>query len=447
MVYIPHSPDEEKEMLSSLGLKSFEELYSHIDPSLLVSEEVFEKLGKPLAEAQIENYFKSLADKNKQLIHFAGAGAYDRYVPAVIDYLVERGEFLTAYTPYQPEVSQGTLTAIFEYQTVIAELTGMDVANASMYDGGSALAEAVLMARAIKGKGDTVVLSSTIHPLYREVVKTYLYGYRDNVEEIPFNEEGVTDLNRLEEVLKTKQVHALAVQYPNFFGFVEPLEEISRLANLYGVPLIVVTDPVALAVLKPPGDFNADIVVGEGQQLGIPLSFGGPYLGFFATKQKYVRKMPGRLVGMAEDVNGKRAFTLVLQTREQHIRRERATSNICSNQNLMALRALIYVATLGKEGLREVAKQSISKARYLYKKLLAAGWENPFKNEKFLWEFPIKRDNAKGLRKKALDGGFLFGIELDRFYPSLEDTLLVAVTEKRTKREMDNLLSLLSEEN
>jgi glycine dehydrogenase subunit 1 len=441
MAYIPHSPDETQEMLSFIGVKNFKELYSHIDEGLLFKGEL--NLPNPLSEAEILKTFKGWAEKNRELTIFAGAGAYDRYIPAAVDYLAERGEFLTSYTPYQPEVSQGTLTAIFEYQTVIANLTGMDVANASMYDGASALAEAVLMARAIKGKGDTVVLSSAIHPLYRRVTKTYLYGYRDKVVEIPVTPEGVTDIEKLKEVLEREKVHALAVQYPNFFGFVEPLKEIGELAQKYGVPFIVVADPIALAILKPPALFGADIVVGEGQQLGNPLYFGGPYLGFFATRQKYVRKMPGRLVGMAEDIEGKRAFTLVLQTREQHIRRERATSNICSNQNLMALRALIYVALLGKEGLREVAKQSVAKARYLYRNLTALGWENPFKNEQFLWEFPVKHPRAEELRRKALKEGFMFGVELERFYPHMENTLLVAVTEKRTKEEMDKLLSLL----
>ncbi len=439
--YLPHSPEEEKEMLSEIGLSSFEELYSHVPENLLFKGRL--NLPEPLSEPEIVSKFEGLAEKNKVLKIFAGAGAYDRYIPAAIDYLVERGEFLTAYTPYQPEVSQGTLTAIFEYQTVIAELTGMDVANASMYDGGSALAEAVLMARAVKGKGDTVVVSKTVHPLYREVVKTYLYGYRDNYIEIPYDGSGTTDLNFLEEVLKEKKVHALAVQYLNFFGFVEPLKEIGELAQKYGVPLIVVAEPVSLSVLKPPADFGADIVVGEGQPLGIPLSFGGPYLGFFATKQKYVRKMPGRLVGMAEDIEGKRAFTLVLQTREQHIRRERATSNICSNQNLMALRALIYVALLGPEGLKKVALLSASKARYLYEGLLQKGWKNPFSGGRFLWEFPIRHEGAAGKRKKLLKKGFMFGIDLQRFYPELKDTLLLAVSEKRTKGEMEELLNLI----
>ncbi len=438
MTYIPHTEEDVKRMLHALGLKSIGELYGHIDESLLFRGEL--NLPAPLSEPEIAELFGKLSEKNAILKIFAGAGAYDRYIPPAVDYLVERGEFLTSYTPYQPEVSQGTLTAIFEYQTVIAELTGMEVANASMYDGGSALAEAVLMARAVRGKGDTVVLSSTIHPLYREVVKTYLRGYGDRIEELPFTEEGITDLERLEEILKTEKVHALAVQYPNFFGFVEPLEEISKLARTYGVPLVVVAEPVSLSVLKPPGELGADIVVGEGQPLGIPLSFGGPYLGFFATRQKYVRKMPGRLVGMAEDMEGKRAFTLVLQTREQHIRRERATSNICSNQNLMALRALIYIALLGPEGLRRVAKLSVSKARYLYNGLKKLGWENPFKNEHFLWEFPIFHPEAGKLRKELLKRGFLFGVPLGDFY-GLENTLLVAVTERRKKKEMDEILN------
>ena len=439
--YLPHSPEEKEQMLKELGLKSVEELYSHIPEGLLFEGEL--NLPEPLSEPEIVETFKRLAEKNQTLTIFAGGGAYDRYIPAAIDYLVERGEFLTAYTPYQPEVSQGTLTAIFEYQTVIAELTGMEVANASMYDGASALAEAVLMARAIKNRGDTVVVSQTVNPLYREVVKTYLFGYRDKIVEIPFNGEGTTDLNLLEDALKNNEVHALAVPYVNFFGFVEPLKEIGEIAQRYGVPLVVVAEPISLAILTPPSQFGADIVVGEGQPLGIPLSYGGPYLGFFATRQKYVRKMPGRLVGMAEDIEGKRAFTLVLQTREQHIRRERATSNICSNQNLTALRALIYVAFLGKEGLKEVAKLSISKARYLYKNLLQKGWKNPFNNERFLWEFPIQKEGASQIRKNLLRDGFLFGIDLERFYPELKDTLLVAITEKRTKREMNSLLNLL----
>ncbi|MCS7277986.1 MAG: aminomethyl-transferring glycine dehydrogenase subunit GcvPA, partial [Aquificaceae bacterium] len=339
------------------------------------------------------------------------------------------------------EASQGTLQAIFEYQSLMCELTGMDVANAGVYDGGSALAEAILMARAIRGEGFRVVLSEGIHPYYREVVKTYLMGYKDEIILSSLEERGYTDLNRLEDFVKDGKAHALAVQYPNFLGFVEPLEEIAWVSKRYEVPLVVVCDPVALALLKPPGELGADIVVGEGQQMGIPLNFGGPYAGFFCTKMEYVRKMPGRLVGMAEDVEGKRAFTLVLQTREQHIRRERATSNICTNQNLMALANLLYMVLLGKEGIKEVAVQSLSKAIYFKERLLELGLEEVYTG-KHLWEFPLRGMKVKELYEKALKAGFLFGVPLESF--GYADTLLIAVTEKRTKEEMDRLVEALA---
>ena len=430
-MFIPHSEEETESILKRLGLSSLEDLFSHIDPSLLSDPP---DLPEPMAEEQIRKYFKGLASKNRPLVYFAGAGSYDRIVPAVIPYILSRGEFLTAYTPYQPEASQGTLQAIFEYQTLIAELTGMDVANASMYDGASALAEAVLMARAIRGKGKRVILSEGVNPLYRRVVKTYLLGYGDEVSIVGLSQEGTTDLNALEDQLRDGEAHAVAVQYPNFFGYIERLKEIGELTRSYEVPLIVVADPVALALLKPPGEFEADIVVGEGQQLGIPMNFGGPYVGFFATRERYVRKMPGRLVGMAEDIEGKRAFTLVLQTREQHIRRERATSNICTNQNLMALANLLYLCLLGKEGLREVARQSISKAYYLKRGLISLGFEEVFSG-RHLWEFPLKIKGAKDLWRKLLERGFMLGIPTD-----MDDILLIAVTEKRTKEEIDKLL-------
>ncbi len=440
-MYIPHSEEETGTLLSELGLKSLEELFSHISPDLLNPPK---NLPEPKSEEELRRFFRELAERNKNLICFAGAGSYDRIIPSVIWYLIERGEFLTAYTPYQAEASQGTLQAIFEYQTIICELTGMEVANASVYDGASALAEAILMARAIKGKGNSVVLSSAINPLYRRVVKTYLEGYKDEIKEISYTEEGTTDLNELEDALKRGSAHALAVQYPNFFGLIEPLKEISELAKEYDVPFIVIADPIALSILKPPGDFGADIVVGEGQQLGIPMNFGGPYVGFFATREKYIRKIPGRLVGLAEDIEGKRAFTLVLQTREQHIRRERATSNICTNQNLMAIANLIYVCLLGKEGLREVAIQSISKAFYLKERLLSIGFEEVFKGN-HLWEFPLKYKNAEKLWKSIVQKGYLFGVPLRKFYSELEDSLLLAVTEKRTKEEIDNLVDLIQQ--
>ncbi|MFN3599316.1 MAG: aminomethyl-transferring glycine dehydrogenase subunit GcvPA [Aquificaceae bacterium] len=436
-MHIPHSQQETQKILKTLGLSSLEDLFSHIDPSLFSKS----KLPPPKSEEELRRYLKELSSQNKELVCFAGFGAYDRIVPSVVWQILSRGEFLTAYTPYQPEVSQGTLQAIFEYQTLICELTNMDVANASMYDGGSALAEAVLMARAIKGKGKKVILSQGVHPFYREVVKTYLRGYEDEISLPPLTEEGYTDFEKLEGSLKDGQAHALVVQYPNFLGFVEPIKEISELAKRYQVPFVVCANPIALSILKPPGSFGADIVVGEGQQLGIPLNFGGPYVGFFATRMEYVRKMPGRLVGMAEDIEGKGAFTLVLQTREQHIRRERATSNICTNQNLMALANLIYMVVLGKKGLRQVAIQSLSKALYLREKLLNIGFEEIYKG-KHLWEFPLKHEKAQELYKKALEHGFLFGVPLKDF--GYENSLLIATTERRTREEIDKLVEVLS---
>ncbi|MFN7066001.1 MAG: aminomethyl-transferring glycine dehydrogenase subunit GcvPA, partial [Aquificaceae bacterium] len=297
-MYIPHSQQETQKILKTLGLSSLEDLFSHIDPSLFSKP----SLPPPKTEEELRKYVKELKSENRELVCFAGFGAYDRIVPSVIWQVLNRGEFLTAYTPYQPEASQGTLQAIFEYQSLICELTNMEVANASMYDGGSALAEAVLMARTIRERGKRVVLSEGIHPFYKEIIKTYLRGYEDEISLIPLTEEGYTDLEKAEESLKDGQAHALVVQYPNFLGFVEPIKEASELAKKYEVPFVVCADPIALSILKPPGSFGADIVVGEGQQMGIPLSFGGPYIGFFATRMEYVRKMPGRLVGMAEDI-------------------------------------------------------------------------------------------------------------------------------------------------
>ncbi len=441
-MYVPHSEEETREILSLLGLSSLEDLFSHIDPSLLAAPK---NLPAPRSEEELRAYFTELAERNRKLVCFAGAGSYDRIIPSAVWSLLERGEFLTAYTPYQAEASQGTLQAIFEYQTVIAELTGMEVANASMYDGASALAEAILMARAIRGKGSRVVISSSVNPFYRRVVRTYLQGYGDEIEEVPYTQEGTTDIEALERLLKDGEAHALAIQYPNFFGYVEPLREVGELARKYEVPFVVVADPVALAILRPPGEFGADIVVGEGQQLGIPMNFGGPYVGFFATRERFVRKMPGRLVGLAEDVEGRRAFTLVLQTREQHIRRERATSNICTNQNLMALANLIYVSLLGKEGLKEVARQSVSKAMYLKRALLELGFEEVFSG-KHLWEFPLRRENSLPLWREILKRGYMLGVPLEEFYPQLKNSLLIAVTEKRAREDMDRLVYILERE-
>ena len=433
-MFIPHPDEERDSLLKLLNLSSLEDLYSHIDPSLLTKISLGDK---PHSEEELRRLFYKLSSKNKPLICFAGFGAYDRIVPSVIWQILNRGEFLTAYTPYQAEASQGTLQAIFEYQSLICRLTGMDIANASMYDGASALAEAVLMGRAVKGKGEKVVLSVGIHPYYRQVVRTYLRGYSDQIVEVGLDAEGKTDLNLLEESIKDGRAHALAVSYPNFLGYVEDLESIGKLCRDYQVPFIVVADPIALSILEPPYRFGADIVVGEGQQLGIPMNFGGPYVGFFATKKEYIRKLPGRLVGLAEDMDGNRAFTLVLQTREQHIRRERATSNICTNQNLMALANVIYMCLLGSEGLRKVALHSLSKAMYLKERLLNLGFSQVYEG-KHLWEFPLRHPKVRQLHERLLQRGFLFGVLLDNF--GFKDTTLLATTEKRTKEEIDQLV-------
>jgi len=435
-MYIPHSEDETREILSFLGLGSLEDLFSHIDPDLLQETE---GLPPPRSEEDLRRYFKELAGLNRETVIFAGGGAYDRIIPSVIWEILSRGEFLTAYTPYQAEASQGTLQAIFEYQSLICELTAMEVANASMYDGASALAEGVLMAGSIKGTGSAVLLSEGINPFYRDVVKTYLQGHEDEIRLVPLGSEGTTDLESLRRELEKGGVYAVVVQYPNFLGYVEDLKEVSALAKEFDALLVVSADPIALTVLKPPGEFGADIVTGEGQQLGVPLNFGGPYVGFFATREEYVRKMPGRLVGMAEDLEGKRAYTLILQTREQHIRRERATSNICTNQNLLALANLIYMNLLGAEGMREVAVQSLSKALMLKEGLLDLGFKEVFSGH-HLWEFPLSHPRSTDLRKKLLKRGFLFGLEIGRWFPHLDQALLIAVTEKRTEEEIEALI-------
>ncbi len=440
-MFIPHSPEETESLLRELGLVSLEDLFSHIDKELLNSSF---NLPTPKSEEEIRTFFKEIAQHNRDLIYFTGAGSYDRIIPSALEYLISRGEFLTPYTPYQAEASQGTLQAIFEYQTLICELTAMEVANASMYDGASALAEAVLMGRNIRKSAEgKILLSEGINPLYKQTVKTYLTNSAHQIEEIKVSPEGITDLSLLEDYLKKERVDIFVVQYPNFFGFIEPLKDIGDIVHKYGTIFIVVADPIALSLLKPPGYFGADIVVGEGQQLGLPMNFGGPYVGFFATREKYIRKLPGRLVGMAQDIEGKRAFTLILQTREQHIRREKATSNICTNQNLMALANLIYLCLLGRKGLQEVALQSLSKAIYLKERLKSLGFEEVFSG-KHLWEFPLKKENARKLWDKLLKKGYMLGIPLENL--GLKNTLLIAVTEKRTRQEIDNLMEVLGGE-
>ena len=443
--YLSNTPSQQREMLAAIGVSSIEDLLTRIPKKARLNRPL--DLPPALAEIELIRSMRSLAATNADAERYAcflGGGHYDHHVPVVINHLISRGEFFTAYTPYQPEASQGTLRTIYEYQTMIAELTGMDVANASIYDGGSALAEAALMAHSVTDR-DQIVVSSAVHPLYRDVMATYCSGPHLNIKEAPW-ESGVTSLDRLERLV-TKQSAAVIVQSPNFFGCLEDVEQVAAMAHSKGALLIVVVaDAVTLGLLRPPGACSADIVVGEGQGLGIPMSFGGPNLGLFATKQELVRRMPGRLAGATVDKDGERGFVLTLQTREQHIRREKATSNICTNVALCALMSTIYLAVMGKQGLRRVGELCLAKAHYAAEKLKSVpgvrlAFQAPFFHE-FVLQLPKSPDGVvKALAKQKI----LAGIPLDRYEPQLKDSLLVAVTENRTREEIDAFAHHLAE--
>jgi glycine dehydrogenase subunit 1 len=366
-----------------------------------------------------------------------GAGVYDHYIPSIVDHVISRSEFYTAYTPYQPEISQGELQAIFEFQTMICELTGMDVANSSMYDGGTALAEAAMLATG-QTKRRTILISEAIHPEYKEVVKTYAKGQKLQVEEVPLN-NGVTDIESLKNQL-TDDVACVLVQYPNFFGRIESLREIEPVVHGNHSLFIVSANPVALGILTPPGKFGADIVTGDAQPFGIPQSFGGPHCGFFAVSKKFMRKIPGRLVGQTTDENGNRGFVLTLQAREQHIRREKATSNICSNQALNALAASVTMTALGKKGIREMAIGNIQKANYAKNVFKQNGFEIVYDGPSFN-EFVVKLDKpVEGLTSYLLQSGVIGGYDLGKVDPKYAGQMLVCVTEIRTKEEIDTFV-------
>jgi glycine dehydrogenase subunit 1 len=393
-----------------------------------------------MAEMDVAAYMRGLAARNisaADSVCFLGAGAYDHYIPAVIDHLLSRQEFYTAYTPYQPEISQGTLQAIFEYQTMICMLTGMDVANASMYDGASALAEAAIMACGATRRSEVVALES-IHPQSRSVLKTYA-RFRDIHVVTCGRKDGAADIDDLKSKV-SRSTAAVVVQSPNFFGIIEEIEEMAAVAHESGALLIVCCDPISLGLLKSPGAMGADIVVGEGQALGNPLSFGGPYLGFYAATDKLMRKMPGRIAGQTVDAHGRRGFVLTIQAREQHIRREKATSNICSNQALCALAATIYLTAMGKEGLRDTASQCAMKAHYAYDTLIGTGRFSPVFDAPFFKEFAVRFDgDVNALNAALLDDGIIGGYDLGRFDKNLSGAWLLAVTEKRTKQQIDAL--------
>lgn len=442
MEYLPQTPHDQEEMLKTIGVASLEDLLREVPQAVRLKRPL--RLSPPLSQFELIQEMEALSQKNtgaNRHICFLGAGAYDHIIPPIVHHIISRSEFSTAYTPYQAEMSQGLLQAIYEYQTMISEITGMDVANASIYDGASALAEAALMALRIT-KRSTILLSDAIHPSYRQVAMTYLSGQKFPCTGIPLK-DGRTDLDALKKV-SWDTVAAVAIQHPNFLGCLEDAAAVERMAHRSGALLIIIADPLSLGLLKPPGEYGADIAVGEGQVLGSSLSFGGPYLGYFATRKDYVRQMPGRLVGATLDAAGRPGFCLTLQTREQHIRRERATSNICTNVTLTALAATVYLAALGTEGLKEVALSCLQKSHYAQAKMCALPeFERAF-SPPFFKEFTIKsRRNPARINKKLLKAGILGGLDLGRFYPSLEGCLLFCVTEKRTKGEIDRLVDVL----
>jgi len=446
MRYIPHTEKDIREMLAKIGVKNIEQLFDSIPQELRLGER---QLGLPKSLSELElTAFLGRAQKRNvnaaEVSLFLGAGAYRHFSPALIDHLILRGEFATSYTPYQPEVSQGTLQAIFEFQTMIAMLTGMDIANASMYDGASALAEAVIMAGRITNKQE-ILISRTVHPEYRQVVETYTKANQIELVEIPFTANGKTDLDSILNRL-SDQTAAVVLQSPNYFGVVEEYAGLKKQLTGRGVLLIVVVaEALSLGILKPPGERGADIVVGEGQSFGLPLSYGGPYVGFFATQDKFLRQLPGRLAGETVDREGRRSYVLTLSTREQHIRRERATSNICTNQGLCALAATIYLATMGKQGLREVALLNVRKADYLKNRLRKIkGFKIRFDADTFN-EFVLECPKpAEEIRDSLLqEANILAGVPLGTPYPDLANCLLLCATELNTQEEMDRLAEKL----
>ncbi|MGI6423676.1 MAG: aminomethyl-transferring glycine dehydrogenase subunit GcvPA [Tepidanaerobacteraceae bacterium] len=439
MRYISHGPKEIDGMLKSLGLTDIKSLYEDIPDTVKLAGEM--DIPQPQSEVELRRELQNISKKNKasDYVNFIGGGAYDHYVPAVVNAVVSRSEFYTSYTPYQAERSQGTLAAIFEYQSMISNLTGMDVVNASIYDGASSLGEAILMACNIKKK-NKVVLSGAIHPEYITTAQTYSFGADIDAVVTPYTPGFETDWENINN-LTDDNTAALVVSMPNFFGVLEDIKQAQKFAREKDIMLIVSANPISLALLKPPSEYGADIVVGEGQPLGNPLNFGGPYLGFMGTKSKYVRRMPGRIVGETVDADGKRAFVLTLQAREQHIRREKATSNICSNQALNALAATVYLSYLGKKGLKDVAYHSHAKARYF----IEEAEKNGIKviNSKVFNELVIEVNDLDSKYQKALDSNILPGLKLEKFYPQEKNKLLVAFTEKRTKQEIQELIRIL----
>ncbi len=442
--YLPMTTEDKKEMLSFLGINDVNELFSDIPENIRFKGKL--NIPAALSEPEVVKYFSNLANKNvdsSNHAYFLGAGIYDHYIPSTVNHVISRSEFYTAYTPYQPEISQGELQAIFEFQTMICELTGMEVSNSSMYDGPTALAEAANLA--VGGTtGKKVLVSKAVHPESRSILKVNAKGQGYDVVEIDLK-EGVTDLAALEQAMD-EQTAAVIVQYPNFFGSIEDLTAIEKIAHQHKSLFVVSSNPLALGILQPPGAFGADIVVGDVQPLGIPMQLGGPTCGFFAVKDKLMRKIPGRIVGQTTDHEGRRGFVLTLQAREQHIRREKATSNICSNQALIALAASVAMSAFGKRGVQEMAIMNVQKTQYAKSQVAKLeGYELPFSAPVFN-EFVVKvPGNAGELNRSLLSRQIVGGYDLGRDYPELEGHVLIAVTEIRTKEEIDSFVQGLEE--
>ena len=444
MRYIPNSHEERDEMLSVVGLSNAKDLFRSIPENVQLNRAL--NVTDPLAESEVISAMETMAAKNTAATKpsFLGAGVYSHFSPTIVDHLIQRSEFFTSYTPYQPEISQGTLQYIFEFQTLVCQLTGMEVANASMYDGSTAMAEAYLMAQRVTRR-EKIVVAKSVHPEYREVAATYDQHGDSEIVEIGFDDTSgrVNGLDALDD-----KTAALVVQSPNFFGCIENLKSLADAAHAVGALfIVVVTEAISFGLLRSPGECGADIVVGEGQSWGIPMSFGGPHLGLFATREKYVRNMPGRLCGVAYDKNGKRGFVLTLSTREQHIRREKATSNICTNQGLIALAATIYMESMGRKGLQEVAEQNAQKARYAAKQIAAVdGYELPY-SAPFFNEFVVRaaKPAAGILESIRANKGIVGGLALSKYFGGHDNDLLICVTETNTRSQIDQLAASLAD--
>ncbi len=441
MRYLPNSPADRQAMLAATGHAHIDELFEQIHSDLRLKGKL--NLPGPLSESEILDFFRqAAAESSCDYVSLLGAGAYSHYCPVVVDAMLSRGEFFTAYTPYQAEIAQGTLQAMFEFQTMMTQLTGMEVSNASLWDGSTATTEAALMAMRVTHR-QRVVLAKTLHPEYRQIVRTYMQNQNVELVEVPYAVSGQIDLAQLESAVDSHTA-AVVVQSPNFFGTLERIPEVASIAHRKGALLIVtINEPLSLAVVKPPSD--ADIVCGEAQSFGVPVSYGGPYVGFMTTREKFLRQMPGRLVGQTVDTEGRRGFVLTLATREQHIRREKATSNICTNQALCALAATIYLTLMGKIGLRQLAEQNLSKAHYAAAQLRAApGFATPFAAPHFN-EFVVKvPGDAERLLEDLRREKIIGGLNLGEFYPELPNHLLMCFTELVSRKAIDRLVEVVN---